>query len=69
MICPDRLNKRVTRSADGSAGDADYGTIGKSYAPYRQPDDPIAARICVPALLLMEALSGLSAENASANRG
>ena len=45
MICPDRLNKRVTRSADGSAGDADYGTIGKSYAHYRQPDDRIAARI------------------------
>src|ERR1700761_2380246 len=68
MMCPDRPNKRVTRSAAGSAGDAGYGTIGKPYAPYRQPDDPIAARICVPALLLREAFSGLSAENASANR-
>jgi SAM-dependent methyltransferase len=45
MSCPDHLNKRVTRSADGSAGDADYGAIGKSYAHYRQPDRRIAARI------------------------
>jgi SAM-dependent methyltransferase len=35
----------VTRSADGSAGDADYGAIGQSYANYRQPDRRIAARI------------------------
>jgi SAM-dependent methyltransferase len=33
------------RSADGSAGDADYGAIGTSYAAYRQPDRRIAARI------------------------
>jgi SAM-dependent methyltransferase len=35
----------VTRSADGSAGDADYGAIGTSYARYRRPDPRIAARI------------------------
>jgi len=35
----------ITRSGDGSAGDADYGTIGASYARYRQPDARIAARI------------------------
>jgi SAM-dependent methyltransferase len=45
MSCPDHLNKRVTRSGDGSAGDADYGAIGTSYAHYRQPDGRIAARI------------------------
>jgi SAM-dependent methyltransferase len=45
MSCPDHLDKKVTRSADGSAGDADYGAIGKSYAHYRQPDRRIAARI------------------------
>jgi SAM-dependent methyltransferase len=35
----------VTRSVDGSAGDADYGAIGTSYAHYRRPDPRIAARI------------------------
>jgi hypothetical protein len=35
----------VQRSGDGSAGDADYGTIGASYARYRRPDARIAARI------------------------
>lgn len=30
---------------DGSAGDADYGTIGTGYAQIRQPDPRIAARI------------------------
>jgi SAM-dependent methyltransferase len=30
---------------DGSAGDADYGTIGAGYAQIRQPDPRIAARI------------------------
>jgi SAM-dependent methyltransferase len=35
----------VTRSGDGSAGDADYGAIGASYARYRRPDARIAARI------------------------
>ncbi|MFB7664670.1 class I SAM-dependent methyltransferase [Kitasatospora sp. NPDC056138] len=33
------------RRADGSAGDADYGTIGTGYADYRQPDRRIAAII------------------------
>jgi hypothetical protein len=35
----------TSRSADGSAGDADYGKIGAGYATYRQPDSRIAARI------------------------
>ena len=34
-----------TRATDGSAGDADYGTIGASYAGYRRPDPRIAAVI------------------------
>jgi len=33
------------RHADGSAGDADYGTIGFRYADYRQPDPRIAALV------------------------
>jgi SAM-dependent methyltransferase len=33
------------RTGDGSAGDADYGTIGIAYSRYRQPDPRIAARI------------------------
>jgi SAM-dependent methyltransferase len=35
----------VARSGDGSAGDADYGAIGTSYARYRRPDPRIAARV------------------------
>jgi SAM-dependent methyltransferase len=35
----------VTRMADGSAGDADYATIGEAYAQYRRPDPQIAARL------------------------
>ena len=35
----------MTRKSDGSAGDADYGTIGRDYARYRQPDPRIAAAI------------------------
>jgi hypothetical protein len=35
----------MARRADGSAGDADYGAIGKDYARYRQPDPRIAAVI------------------------
>ncbi|MEV5755044.1 methyltransferase domain-containing protein [Actinoallomurus sp. NPDC052308] len=31
-----------TRRTDGSAGDADYGTIGAGYTDYRRPDDRIA---------------------------
>jgi SAM-dependent methyltransferase len=34
-----------TRQADGSAGDANYGTIGAGYATYRQPEPAIAAMI------------------------
>jgi hypothetical protein len=33
------------RQADGSAGDANDGVIGKSYSFYRQPDPRIAAAI------------------------
>lgn len=33
------------RRGDGSAGDADYGSIGGGYAAYRQPDPRIAAAI------------------------
>jgi len=35
----------VTRMADGSAGDANYATIGEAYTQYRRPDPRIAARI------------------------
>ena len=33
------------RFEDGSAGDADYGSIGGSYATFRQPEPRIAAKI------------------------
>jgi SAM-dependent methyltransferase len=33
------------RHSDGSAGDANYGAIGKSYSNYRQPEPRIAALI------------------------
>lgn len=33
------------RTADGSAGDADYGQIGHNYTDYRKPDPRIAAAI------------------------
>jgi SAM-dependent methyltransferase len=33
------------RMADGSAGDADYATIGAAYASYRRPDPRIAAAV------------------------
>ncbi|MBV9811514.1 MAG: class I SAM-dependent methyltransferase [Acetobacteraceae bacterium] len=35
----------LTRRQDGSAGDADYGAIGRGYARYRQPEPAIAALI------------------------
>ena len=35
----------VQRTTDGSAGDADYGSIGASYSDYRRPDARIAAVI------------------------
>lgn len=34
-----------SRHKDGSAGDVDYGEIGKSYGRFRQPDPVIAAQI------------------------
>lgn len=36
----------MSRKSDGSAGDVDYGEIGRSYARYRKPDPFIAAQIC-----------------------
>lgn len=33
------------RRADGSAGDADYGAIGRDYASFRQPEPVIAALV------------------------
>lgn len=36
---------QAVRHADGSAGDADYGRIGRGYASYRQPEPVIAAQI------------------------
>jgi SAM-dependent methyltransferase len=36
---------RTSHFRDGSAGDADYGTIGHDYARYRQPDPHIASRV------------------------
>ena len=35
----------VTRMADGSAGDANYATIGEAYTQYRRPDPRISAAI------------------------
>jgi SAM-dependent methyltransferase len=35
----------VTRMADGSAGDANYATIGEAYTQYRRPDRRIGAAI------------------------
>jgi SAM-dependent methyltransferase len=35
----------VARTADGSAGDADYATIGQAYTRYRRPDPRIAAHL------------------------
>ncbi|GAA1997265.1 methyltransferase domain-containing protein [Microbacterium ulmi] len=35
----------MTRTADGSAGDADYGAIGRGYTTYRQPDPRILAAV------------------------
>lgn len=39
------------RTTDGSAGDADYGTIGTDYSAYRQPEPRIA-------VLIEQALAG-----------
>jgi len=35
----------MARAEDGSAGDADYGEIGRDYAAYRQPEPAIADAI------------------------
>lgn len=35
----------MLRKSDGSAGDVDYGEIGRSYARYRKPDPFISAQI------------------------
>ncbi|WP_344660751.1 class I SAM-dependent methyltransferase [Catenulispora subtropica] len=35
----------MRRTTDGSAGDADYGTIGPGYSGYRRPEPRIAALI------------------------
>ena len=35
----------TNRSIDGSAGDANYGVIGRNYTTYRQPDQAIARQI------------------------
>ena len=35
----------MQRASDGSAGDANYGAIGRSYSNYRQPEPAIAAII------------------------
>jgi hypothetical protein len=39
------IGRDAVRRADGSAGDAYYGTIGSGYADYRRPDPRIMARI------------------------
>jgi len=35
----------TSRGRDGSAGDADYATIGAGYSSYRRPDPRIAAAL------------------------
>ena len=44
-MCQHAVVSDVNRFGDGSAGDADYATIGTSYPDYRRPDPRIAARI------------------------
>lgn len=39
------MNVERTRRQDGSAGDADYGVIGKSYSDFRRPDSRIAKAV------------------------
>ena len=39
------VERNMARREDGSAGDADYGTIGNNYARYRQAEPRIAAQI------------------------
>ncbi|MFC0434753.1 class I SAM-dependent methyltransferase [Kutzneria buriramensis] len=49
-----------SRTADGSAGDADYGRIGGHYADYRRPDARIAAAI-VEALATAQSVVNIGA--------
>src|SRR5438045_1371391 len=43
--CSSMTESAKTRGPDGSAGDADYGTIGAGYVNYRQPEPLIAGQI------------------------
>ena len=45
QTCPNDSTMIAMRKQDGSAGDADYGAIGTSYARFRQPDPRIGAHI------------------------
>lgn len=45
-LCHDwYVTENHTRKQDGSAGDADYGVIGKTYSDYRRPDSRIAQAV------------------------
>lgn len=39
------MTAEQSRKQDGSAGDADYGVIGKTYSDYRRPDPRIAQAV------------------------
>ena len=46
MLPPTPLPDAIAmRLSDGSAGDADYGWIGRGYAAFRQPEPAIARMI------------------------
>jgi hypothetical protein len=45
QVLPVTVPLMVERMADGSAGDADYATIGVAYTGYRRPDLRIAAAV------------------------
>src|SRR5699024_4478351 len=45
LLAVTTLGTMGRRTQDGSAGDADYGTIGSAYSRYRRPDPRIAAEI------------------------
>lgn len=42
---PSAATRRERAAVDGSAGDADYGAIGRGYARYRQPEPEFATAI------------------------
>jgi SAM-dependent methyltransferase len=44
-VSPTYAEHMITRVTDGSAGDADYGEIGKVYTGFRNPDPRIAQAI------------------------